>query len=118
MEQYAPILVFVVIALTFPVVTFTASALLQVKRSGRTDTSPYECGIVPTNEARERSSVHYYIIAVLFVIFDVETIFLFPWAVKYSYLGVFGFCEMALFVAILVVGYLYAWRKGALDWVS
>lgn len=119
MEAYVPVLVFMLVAISFPVATFTVSALLQTGRGrGRTDLSPYECGIEPTSAARERTSVHYYIIAVLFVIFDVETIFLFPWAVKYDFLGIFGFVEMAVFVLILVVGYAYAWKKGALQWVS
>jgi NADH-quinone oxidoreductase subunit A len=117
MSQYVPILIFMLVAASFPVATFTISALLQPKK-GRTDLSPYECGIEPSTAARERISIHYYIIAVLFVIFDVETIFLFPWAVKFGALGMFGLIEMLLFVVILVVGYIYAWRKGALEWAS
>ena len=77
---------------------------------------PYECGVEPTGDARERYSVAFYVIAVLFVIFDVETIFLFPWAVQFRQLALFGFIEMMVFLAILLVGYLYAWRRGALEW--
>ena len=117
MEQYVPILIFLAVAVSFPVVTFGVSAMLQPKK-GRTDRSPYECGIEPATEARDRYSIQYYIVAVLFVVFDVETIFLFPWAVKLNRLALFGFVEMAVFFFILVVGYLYAWKKGALEWVS
>ncbi len=118
MSDYIPILIFLLVAASFPAVTFAASALVQRRSRGRTDLSPYECGIETSSVARERISVHYYIVAVLFVIFDVETIFLFPWAVKYDALGMFGLVEMAVFVLILVVGYVYAWRKGALEWAS
>jgi NADH-quinone oxidoreductase subunit A len=117
MEHYVPVLIFSAVAVSIPVVAFALSALLQPKK-GRTDTTPYECGIQPTTAARERYSVQYYVIAVLFVVFDVETIFLFPWAVKYDQLALFGFIEMAVFILILVVGYAYAWKKGALEWVS
>ena len=81
-----------------------------------TKLSPYECGIETTTDARGRSSVHFYVIAVLFVVFDVETIFLFPWAVRYKVLGWFGFAEMAVFLVILVAAYAYAWKRGALEW--
>ena len=77
---------------------------------------PYECGIDPIKDARERFSVRFYIIAMLFLIFDVETIFLLPWAIAYDRLAVFGLIEMLIFVGILVVGYYYAWRKGVLNW--
>ena len=77
----------------------------------------YECGIPASGEARSRYSVRFYIIAVLFVVFDVETIFLFPWAVKYRMLGAFGFISMFVFLGILLIGFAYAWKKGALEWV-
>jgi NADH-quinone oxidoreductase subunit A len=77
---------------------------------------PYECGIDPIGDARERFSVRFYIVAILFLVFDVETIFLFPWAVIYDELALFGLVEMLIFIGILVVGYYYAWRKGALEW--
>ncbi|MFQ5895511.1 MAG: NADH-quinone oxidoreductase subunit A, partial [Nitrospinota bacterium] len=74
-------------------------------------------GIPPMTPARERFSIRFYILAILFLLFDVEVVFLFPWAVVYGWVGLFGFIEMMLFIAILLVGYLYAWRKGALEWV-
>ena len=118
MVQYLPIFIFVAVAVSFPVVTFVASRLLRPFRPNRTKYKPYECGIEPMTEARDRYSVQYYIISVLFVIFDVEMIFLFPWAVRYRELAFFGFMEMLVFILILVVGYAYAWKKGALEWVS
>jgi NADH-quinone oxidoreductase subunit A len=79
--------------------------------------SAYECGVDPIGDARERYAIRYYLVAILFVIFDVETIFLFPWAIIYDELLLFGLIEMMIFIFILVVGYYYAWRKGALEWV-
>jgi NADH-quinone oxidoreductase subunit A len=120
MVEYLPILIYVGVAIVFPITTFVASRLLRASTSKGTEAkfAAYECGIEPETEARDRYSVQYYIIAVLFVIFDVETIFLFPWAVKYRELALFGLIEMLVFIGILVVGYAYAWRKGALEWVS
>jgi NADH-quinone oxidoreductase subunit A len=119
MVEYLPILIYVGVAIVFPITTFVASRLLMnYKPDTETKYAPYECGIEPVTEARDRYSVQYYIISVLFVIFDVETIFLFPWAVQYRELALFGLIEMLVFIGILVVGYAYAWRKGALEWVS
>ncbi len=118
MTEYLPILIFIAIAAVFPVIAFFASKLLRPHKPTVRKGEPYECGIEPTSEARDRYSIQYYIISVLFVIFDVETIFLFPWAVKYKVLGLFGLVEMGIFILILVVGYAYAWKKGALEWVS
>jgi len=119
MVEYLPILIYVLVAILFPVGTFVASRLLRAhKPGGESKYAPYECGIEPVTEARDRYSVQYYIISVLFVVFDVETIFLFPWAVKYRELALFGLIEMLVFIGILVVGYAYAWKKGALEWVS
>lgn len=114
---YLPILLFVVIGLAFPVVVMMISAALRPNRPEPVKLERYECGIESEQDVWGRYSVQYYVIAVLFVIFDVETVFLFPWAVRYQVLGLFGFVEMAVFVAILVVAYAYAWRKGALQWV-
>ena len=118
MIDYLPILLIVGVAVVFPIVTLFAAKLVRPLRPTRTKYEPYECGIEPLTEARDRYSVQYYVISVLFVIFDVETIFMFPWAVKYRILGLFGLVEMGIFIAILVVGYAYAWRKGALEWAS
>jgi NADH-quinone oxidoreductase subunit A len=99
-----------------------AGALLVVstivgkhKRSREKD-QPYECGIRPTGDAREPVHVQFYMVALLFILFDIEAIFLYPWALVYSDLKVFGFVEMVLYIAILLTGYIYLWKKGALDW--
>ena len=117
MEHYVPILVFALVAISFPII---ALLLAKVVRAGSPDPvkgEPYECGVkAPTHALDTRFSIRYYLIAVLFVVFDVETIFLFPWAVQFRQLALFGFIEMFVFLAILLVGYLYAWRRGALEW--
>ncbi len=116
MERYLPIAIFLLVVVLFPVAGFVFSWLLRPSKYNKAKLSAYECGIDPFSDARERYSIHYYIIAMLFVIFDIETIFLFPWAVLYKQLALFGFIEMALFIVILIVGYFYAWKKGALEW--
>ena len=100
-----------------PVVGLAVGRLLRPSRPHGTKLMPYECGVDPEGDARERFSVRFYIIAILFVIFDVETIFLFPWAIIYHRLALFGFIEMTVFLGILIVGYFYVWKKGALEWV-
>jgi NADH-quinone oxidoreductase subunit A len=114
---YIPILIFLVIAFLFPVVSLLLARVVRPSDPNRIKTDAYECGVETEGEPRQRYSVHYYVIAVLFVVFDVETVFLFPWAVKYKALGLFGFLEMLVFLLVLVIGYLYAWKKGALEWV-
>ena len=92
------------------------AGLVHPRRYNKVKLQPYECGIEPETDARDRYSVRYYLVAMLFVIFDVETVFMFPWAVIMDELALFGLIEMLVFLFILVVGYMYAWRKGALDW--
>lgn len=117
MERYLPILVFAVIAVLFLVATLIAAKLFRKAGTGQTNRDPYECGNEAETLAHDtRFSIRYYLIAVLFVVFDVETVFLFPWAVMYDQLALFGFIEMMVFLAILVVGYVYVWRRGALEW--
>jgi len=113
---YIPIVIFFLIAVLLPVVLLGVSRLVQRRVFEREKLMPYECGVDPIGDARDRFSVRFYIVAMLFLIFDVETIFLFPWAVIYDRLAVFGLVEMLMFIGILVVGYYYAWRKGALEW--
>jgi NADH-quinone oxidoreductase subunit A len=115
-ESYLPILIFLMVTVAFLVVVLVTARLLR-HGGGRTLREPYECGNEPTSLAHDyRFSIRYYLIAVLFVIFDVETIFLFPWAVMFDELALFGFIEMMIFLAILLVGYVYVWRRGALNW--
>jgi len=114
---YVPILIFLVIAILFPVVLIVAARLIRPSAPFRTKLEAYECGIQAASDSRGRYTVRFYIIAILFVIFDVETIFLFPWAVRYRTLGWFGVAEVAVFLAILIVGYIWAYKKRALEWV-
>jgi len=114
---YLPILIFLVGAILFPVVVLGAAKLVRPSVPGATKLEAYECGIKALSNARARYSVRFYIVAILFVIFDVETVFLYPWAVKYRALGWFGVAEVAVFLAILVVGYIWAYKKGAFEWV-
>ena len=92
------------------------SAWVGVKRPTREKLSPYECGIQPVGDARERFSISFYLVGMLFILFDVEAVFLYPWAVVYKELRWFGFLEMFLYIVILLAGYVYIWKKGALDW--
>ena len=114
---YIPIFIFLAIAILFPTVTIIVARLIRPSAPSVTKLEAYECGIKAASDSRGRYTVRFYIIAILFVIFDVETIFLFPWAVRYKMLGWFGIAEVMVFLAILIVGYVWAWTKGALEWV-
>jgi NADH-quinone oxidoreductase subunit A len=115
-DAWIPILIFFLVAVAFGVVTLLFARLIAPQRYGRVKLEPYECGIEPATDARDRYSVRYFLVAMLFLIFDVETIFLYPWAVIVDDLAWFGFIEIVVFLFILVVGYFYAWREGALEW--
>ena len=118
LNQYGPILIFLVIAAVFPVATLWIAKFVRPDFKPTPEkVMPYECGITPESDARGRYTVRFYIIAILFVIFDVETIYLFPWAVQYHALGLFGLVEMLVFLGILIVGYLWLWKRGALEWI-
>jgi NADH-quinone oxidoreductase subunit A len=114
---YVPIFIFLAVAILFPVVTIVVAKLIRPSAPFVTKLEAYECGIKAASDSRGRYTVRFYIVAILFVIFDVETIFLFPWAVRYRELAWFGVAEVAVFLAILVVGYIWAYKKGALEWV-
>jgi len=117
-SAYIPVVIFLVLATLFPIVTLLAAKLVRPEsRDVGYKLNPYECGIDPEGDARGRFGVRFYIIAILFVIFDVEVIFLFPWAVQYELLGLFGLVEMLVFLGILLLGYFWLYKKGALDWV-
>jgi NADH-quinone oxidoreductase subunit A len=114
---YLPIFIFLAIAIAFPVVTIVIAKLIRPSSPFATKLEAYECGIKAASDSRGRYTVRFYIIAILFVIFDVETIFLFPWAVRYKSFGWFGIAEVLVFLLILLVGYIWAYKKGALEWV-
>ncbi|MSO20202.1 MAG: NADH-quinone oxidoreductase subunit A [Acidobacteria bacterium] len=116
-SEYIPVVIFLLLAISFPVVSLLAAKLVRPDSPFAAKLMPYECGIDPESSSRGRYTVRFYIVAILFVIFDVETIFLFPWAVQFRMLGLFGLIEMLVFLAILVAGYVWVYRKGALDWV-
>jgi NADH-quinone oxidoreductase subunit A len=116
-SAYIPILIFLLVATGFAVFTLVFTSLIHPSKYNKVKLEPYECGIEPLTDARDRYSIRYYLVAMLFVIFDVETVFMFPWAVIFDKLLWFALVEMVVFIAILVVGYYYAWQKGALEWV-
>jgi len=116
LQSYLPILIQVLLAGVVGAAILGVSKLVGVKRPTQEKLSPYECGIAPVGNARERFSVSFYLVGMLFILFDVEAVFLYPWAVVYKSLKWFGFAEMFLYIVILLAGYLYVWKKGALDW--
>ena len=116
LDKYSPILIFVVLALGFGLVTLALRYLVQPKYPEAEKLSVYECGSEPFSDSRMPFPVRYYVIAMLFVIFDIEVIFLYPWAITFYDLGVIGLIEMMIFIGLFVVAYVYAWRKGALKW--
>jgi NADH-quinone oxidoreductase subunit A len=113
---YIPIFMFLGIAFLFPIVTLLIAKLIRPSTGGEGKLSPYECGVDPDSDARQRYAIRYYVVAILFVIFDVETVFLFPWAIIYKQLALFGLMEMMVFLGILIVGYVWIIKKGALNW--
>lgn len=117
MANYLPILMFILVIAGFLSGILVVARLFRHGGVGKMNLEPYECGNEPSGLAHDgRFSIRYYLLAVLFVVFDVETVFLFPWAVMFDRLALFGFIEMMIFLGILVVGYVYVWNRGALDW--
>jgi NADH-quinone oxidoreductase subunit A len=118
LNQYGPIFIFFVIAAIFPPLALWIAKLVRPAFKPTPEkVIPYECGITPESNARGRYTVRFYVIAILYVIFDVETVFLYPWAVQYQVLGLFGLVEMLVFLGILIVGYVWIWKRGALEWI-
>ncbi len=116
LENYLPILVFLVIGAAVGVMLATVGYLLGPSRPDREKCSPYECGFEAFEDARMKFDVRYYLVAILFIIFDLEIVFLFPWAVVLEHIGPAGFIAMLIFLGVLVVGFIYEWKKGALEW--
>jgi NADH-quinone oxidoreductase subunit A len=116
LRDYFPILVFLIIAGGVATAMVVASLLVARQLPDTAKLSPYECGFEPFDDARIRFDVRYYLVAILFIIFDLEVAFLFPWAVSLADLGAFGFWSMVVFLAVLTIGFIYEWRKGALAW--
>jgi len=116
LRDYFPILVFLAIAGAISAAMVAASFVVARQRPDVAKLSSYECGFEPFDDARIRFDVRYYLVAILFIIFDLEVAFLFPWAVALADLGTFGFWSMFVFLAVLTIGFIYEWKKGALEW--
>ena len=114
--DYFPVVIFLILAILIGLGTLLLGTVLRPRRPYIQKLYPYESGNPPVGEPRYKFSVKFYIIAMLFVVFDVEAVFLYPWAVAYDKLGIFGFIEMMLFIFILLIGYIYVWKKGAFEW--
>ena len=115
-DTYFPVVVQAILAVLVAGALITLSFVLGKRVKNRVKDSPYECGMAPTGSARERFSVKFYLVAIVFILFDIEAVFLYPWAVVYRELKMFGFFEMLVFVALVLVGFFYVYKKGVLDW--
>lgn len=116
LAEYLPILLFLIVAGGIGVALLLAGWLIGPRRAGATKSAPYECGFDAFEDARMQFDVRYYLIAILFIIFDLEIAFLFPWAVVFKQIGLVALIEMAMFLLLLLLGYVYCWKKGALEW--
>ena len=116
LREYLPIVIFLVIAVGLGLVFLLAAAVLAVRRPDPEKVSAYECGFNAFDDARMKFDVRFYLVAILFIIFDLEVAFLFPWAVAFKSIGWLGFWSMTVFLGILTVGFIYEWKKGALEW--
>ncbi len=116
LENYFPVLLFIIVGLAAGVAPLVLGRFLGPHRPDSAKLSPYECGFEAFEDARMKFDVRYYLVAILFILFDLEIAFLFPWAVVLKEIGTFGFVSMLVFLAILVVGFIYEWMKGALEW--
>ncbi len=116
LENYLPILIFITIGVAVGVVLILAGFILGPRKPDSEKLSPYECGFEAFEDTRMRFDVRYYLVAILFIIFDLEIAFLFPWAIVLDEIGMFGFIAMMIFLGILVIGFIYEWKKGALEW--
>lgn len=115
-EHFLPVAVFLLLGAAIGIGMLVVSRMLQPRKPYPEKLLTYESGITPFMDAHQKFTIRYYIIAMLFLIFDIESMFLYPWAVAYDHIGLYGFVEMLIFIAILLVGYVYAWKKGALEW--
>ncbi len=116
LEQYFPILLFILVGLLLGGILLTVGSLVSPNRPDPEKLSPYECGFEAFEDARMKFDVRYYLVAILFILFDLEIAFLFPWAIVLPEIGFAGFAAMMIFLPILVVGFVYEWKKGALEW--
>ena len=115
-NQYIPVLIMVIAATGTAVAMLILTTVIGPKKHFDEKMEPFECGVSPVSDPKSRFSVRFYVVAMLFIVFDIEAVFLFPWAAIFRQLGIFGFIEMMVFLAILTVGLVYIWKKGALEW--
>jgi NADH-quinone oxidoreductase subunit A len=118
MEAFLPVLIMIALGIGMAGVGIVISHLVGPRNPTPEKSAPYECGMPPVGDARERQSVKFYLVAMIFLLFDIEVAFLYPWAMAFRDLGVVGFWQIVTFFALLVTGYIYVWRKGAFDWSS
>ena len=116
LEQYFPVLLFILVGIAVGFALLTVGRLVSPSRPDPQKLAPYECGFEAFEDARMKFDVRYYLIAILFILFDLEIAFLFPWAVVLPDIGIFGFWSMMIFLRILIIGFIYEWKKGALEW--
>ncbi|MBO7080723.1 MAG: NADH-quinone oxidoreductase subunit A [Neisseriaceae bacterium] len=116
LANYLPVLVFVIVGIVAGIVLLALGYLLGPQRPSKEKLAPFECGFEAFEDARAKFDVRYYLVAILFILFDLEVAFMFPWAVVYKDLGLYGFWTMLIFLAILTIGFVYEWKKGALEW--
>jgi NADH-quinone oxidoreductase subunit A len=116
LQDYLPLVVFVAVAMVIGLAMLIAPFLVAYKQPDAEKLSAYECGFNPFDDARMRFDVRFYLVAILFIIFDLEVSFLFPWAVAFGDVGAYGFWSMMVFLAVLTIGFIYEWKKGALEW--
>jgi len=116
LREYLPILIFLGLAIVIGLVFLGAAAVIAVHNPDPEKVSAYECGFNAFDDARMKFDVRFYLVSILFIIFDLEVAFLFPWAVSFQYVGLFGFWSMMVFLAVLTIGFAYEWKKGALEW--
>ncbi len=116
LREYLPILIFIGLTLGFAILFMAGSYMSALQRPDPEKLSSYECGFAPFEDARSQFDVRFYLVALLFIIFDLEVAFLFPWAIVLRDVGLFGFWSMLIFLAILTIGFMYEWKKGALEW--
>ena len=116
LTEYLPVLLFLLVSIIFSLGVLSLSFLVSPKKPNNEKLSPYECGFEPFDDARTKFDIRFYLVALLFIIFDLEVVFLFPWAISLENIGIFGYLSMMIFLIILTIGFIYEWKKGALEW--
>tara|TARA_B100000949_G_scaffold235239_1_gene257249 strand:+ start:149 stop:505 length:357 start_codon:yes stop_codon:yes gene_type:complete len=116
LAEYLPVLLFLLVSIIFSLGALSLSFLVSPKKPNNEKLSPYECGFEPFDDARTKFDIRFYLVALLFIIFDLEVAFLFPWAISLKNIGLFGYTSMMIFLIILTIGFIYEWKKGALEW--